>query len=528
MSSHLINTLSKEAEIYLLTYRENQSAAFLLSNISNHYQIDRKELLSIFSNKLFTDALALEKFYKTLEPILNEQWDEIINYSNDLVGTYITSALANNSEKINGTCFNSSGVIQFNNFWSMYLNEYLTHESTSPIHLSTLYHQMCQRKISTSGNKIKVNFELTSESLANFELFKSNLINKNPNTKLVALQAKSAKQSKELSSSNLIHIAELISRSHEFALIILSSPDEHEIELTREIEQKCQHSQTLRLVCSLEEASHILMNVDVLITPDTAMKHLADLVDCPSIEISLGESDFTKYSSTLDGSLIVSDNLYERDFKTSKTSILPADIYATLLYFFSKSKRIAPNLSTGVSLYTVKNQNGNIYHQYTCGSIHQETEFRKIITHEFLNTHFQNQKCTLSIENLPFNPTQLDGLCSFEKQRLTQISKDLLGTIRILLQGLDNKRNARDFFIAVDKLITHSENKSILQSALVHFRYKIESLETNTIEASAKSLELILYQLKDQIQFAISTLQEIEKLSHEKRKTEFQQRESNA
>jgi len=97
----LINSLTadQETSVSLLVYGDSKAAANNLKNVAHQYVIDRKEIITLKTNKLFSDGFALEQLFITMAAIKSQQWDEIINFSNDMVGAYLTSYLKSSSKK---------------------------------------------------------------------------------------------------------------------------------------------------------------------------------------------------------------------------------------------------------------------------------------------------------------------------------------------------------------------------------------------------------------------------------------------
>jgi hypothetical protein len=87
--------------------------------------------------------------------------------------------------------------------------------------------------------------------------------------------------------------------------------------------------------------------------------------------------------------------------------------------------------------------------------------------------------------------------------------KDLLGTLRSLLQGQENKKASRDFVNNLSKLIAHSDDDSIVQIPVTMFKTKIESINAKTFEENTKEVELLLYNLKSDIQKVLHCIKKL-------------------
>ena len=70
-TAHLINSLTANGEnqVSLLTYKESAKASENLKNVTNLFEIDRKEIITLKTNKLFSDGFALEQLYQQLSGI---------------------------------------------------------------------------------------------------------------------------------------------------------------------------------------------------------------------------------------------------------------------------------------------------------------------------------------------------------------------------------------------------------------------------------------------------------------------------
>ena len=97
-----------------------------------------------------------------------------------------------------------------------------------------------------------------------------------------------------------------------------------------------------------------------------------------------------------------------------------------------------------------------------------------------------------------------------EKGIVTNVMKDILGTLRSLLQCAENRKSSRDFVMNLGKLITHLESESLVQIPVSMFKSKIESINVKTFEENAKEVEVLLYELKSDMQKILQCLKELE------------------
>jgi hypothetical protein len=111
--------------------------------------------------------------------------------------------------------------------------------------------------------------------------------------------------------------------------------------------------------------------------------------------------------------------------------------------------------------------------------------------------------------------------CNQEKALITDVMKDLLGTLRSLLQSLETKRSSRDFIINLGKLISHCETESVTQIATIMFKAKLEGINAKTFEENAREVETLLYELKSNLQKNLSCIKALEEKLAMAKKEEF-------
>ena len=110
-------------------------------------------------------------------------------------------------------------------------------------------------------------------------------------------------------------------------------------------------------------------------------------------------------------------------------------------------------------------------------------------------------------------------------ENLTQVMKDLLGALRTLLQSQENRKSSKDFVMNLGKLISHSENSSLVQIPLLMFKAKIESITAKTFEENTKEVEVLLYELKSDIQKILKSIRQLGDKASTQRKVDFMNRE---
>ena len=259
----------------------------------------------------------------------------------------------------------------------------------------------------------------------------------------------------------------------------------------------------------------VLMNIDLLVTPDTAIKHVADLTDTAVLEVSLGHAPFLKQGSYAKDSLILTDVISNREFTKGNveraTAITAQDIMASILYSLTQSNNIKPRLSKDVTLYQASFDQMGIRYTPVAGTINTSIEIHRLMSRQLINAMFEQDTDALIYRDVCCLDLKTASEWSqLEKVVVTNVMKDILGTLRSLLQCAENRKNSRDFVTNLGKLISHAESESLVQIPTTMFKSKIEGINAKTFEENIKEVEMLLYELKSDMQKILQCLNELE------------------
>ncbi len=529
-SGHLINSLvaTQENTVSLLVYKESSLAAQNLKNISSLHTIDRKEIITLKTNKLFSDGFALEQLFNQLEEIKMTKWDEIINYSNDIVGAYLCSYLRNSTAKMVGVHFSQERNIVTNNDWEILFNDILPVVKYAPVHFVDCYHKMMECALNREGEKLITNPENNALAFSNISTIRKNQKGSERTAKVIGIQLKTADTSKDIPENIIAELILMLKNNIELVPVLLIAPIDEERRYAKEINDKFDNSLVV-IEADLTAIASVLMNIDLLITPDTAIKHIADLAETPVLEISLGHAPFLKQGSYSAGSLILTDIITERNFTKSEQTdssncnyITAQDIVATVLYFFSKSKTLRPNLSNDVTLYTCTFDKLGARYSVVAGTVDAQTEIHRLMSRQLINILYDhNESMEIYDDITDFGMVAGSTWSAKEKSNVTNVMRDLLGTLRSLLQSMENKKGSRDFVMNLGKLIAYTETNSLVQIPVAMFKTKIESIKAKTFDDNAKEVEVLLYDLKSDIQKVLHCIKQLEDKISAQRKADF-------
>lgn len=531
-TGHLINSLVATSgnAVSLLVYKESAKAAINLKNVTNLHLIDRKEIITLKTNKLFSDGFALEQLFTQLREIKNQKWDEIVNYSNDMVGAYICSYLRNSSEKVIGVHFNKNRNIITDNDWELLFNDILPVVEYAPLHFVDCYHKMLGISHNREGENLITSSNHNATAFSNISSIRKNLGTSESTTKIVGIQLKTSDLAKDIPEETILELLSLFKGTPELIPILLIAPTEEERKYADEINEKF-NNEIAVVEADLQAIASVLMNIDILITPDTAIKHIADLTETPVLEVSLGYAPFLKQGSYSLGSLILTDIIIERNFtktgnpKSIKTNIKAQDIMSSILYFFTKAKNIRPRLSNDVTLYTCSFDQLGARYTVVAGSVNAQAEIQRLMSRQLINVVYDhNESAEIYSDITDFGSSAATIWCKNEKSNLTNVMKDLLGTLRSLIQSQENRKNSKDFVLNLGKLISYSESSTIMQIPVMMFKTKIESINAKTFEENAKEVEILLYELKSDIQKVLQCIKQLEDKIVIQKKDDFMNR----
>lgn len=515
-TAHLINSLTacEKNQVSLLTYKESSKASCLLKNVNHIFEIDRKGLIILKTNKLFSDGFAFEQLFNQLEVVKNQEWDQIINYSNDVVGAYLSSYLKESCKQIIGVHYNPQRNIVIQNEWELLFNDVLPVVKYAPIHFVDCYHKMAGISLYKDGEKLNTNPKYNEMAFNNINAVKKSHNNVEGQSKAIGIQIKTADPSKDISEETLHELISLIRSHDELIPFLLIAPNDLERKMASELNDA--HNNDLVVVeADLQAMASVLMNMDMLITPCTAIKHIADLTETPVLEISLGHAPFLKQGTYSRDSLILTDVISNRKFTKSdhefQTSITALDIMSCMLYMLTRSKAIKPRLSSNVTLYQPSFDQMGIRYTPIAGTISTEIEIHRLMSRQLISTWIENNSSMDTYEdvcNLDLNIAT--EWTNSEKVIVTNVMKDILGTLRSILQSVENKNSAKNFVTNLGKLISHIQSESLVQIPVSIFKSKIESINVATFQENAKEVEILLYELKSDMQKILQCLQKLE------------------
>ncbi len=532
-SAHLTNSIIKNdamTRVSYLVFDEFKQAAECLNNIHKIFTIPRKQIITFYKNPIYSAGFGINELEKTLRPLIEIPWSNVINFSNDKVSTYLTSYITKSIHtSFTGIRFTEKQTIEYSDPWANVYNDIVTSYLPSPINIVDVVHLQSKLHYITEGEKIKTNPEHNETVFNNFKkLRESNRNREGYSNKIVGIQIKASVKSKDIPSKIIVQLLKIYLDTPSLIPVLLLAPTDQERELANKI-NKSLDKKIINIEADLIALPSVIQNLDIIITPDTSVKHLSDILNTPCLEISLGPSSLFQQGTCNPHSKILSYRVDQRNFSyntnlnkfVDQESLDPKDI-------FKCSQVILGNLNidstfdqkTQWTLYTPIKDSLGTFLANKSGFINLDIEMRRLLARQLLSKIF---KGSLSLEIFKyiiftFDESKLQKWIENEKVYIASTTKDLLSTLRSLIQTQENMKKGQSFVISLGKLLDHCQKKSLSAIPILLFRGRLESLTPQSIEDNFKEVENLLYKLKDNMQSAIFCLKELESAIMEKKR----------
>lgn len=531
-SAHLINSIksnSPSAEIHLLCYEECISAAKIIKGINKVHTINRKKIVSFFKNPIYSDGLAFNEFEKELSVLRSGTFDQIINYSNDLVTTYITSYLDEENDKWAGIKFSNAQTVRYSSQFSLVLNDILTTTPFTPFSFNDIYHHILGITLAPvpSEGCIRSNKGHDQTALNNLNRLRSMKSKDQSSVSIVGVQICSSSESKDIPQSTIIEAIKLINETDNMVPILLIAPNANERKRSNQINELFENK-LVSVESDFIALPSVLKNLDILLTPDTSVKHLADLLKIPVVEVSLGEAPFLKQGSINTKSIIISESAHKR-LTTGEHDSIPNIRGAFLLEVIKATLGIIDldkvSDDENFCLYKPTALSDGVFTTAIRGRFSPQFETKRLLSRAII------QKTLLgtidqSVFEILYNTvskSEITDLINKEKTNLSILTKELLSTLRGLIQTQENRSKAPMFIESLERLLSKSFDNNLSSLPALTFRAKIESLSSSNLEDNFKEVEGLLYSLKDNVQHALFTLQRAEEFGYAVKKVRVQQ-----
>jgi ADP-heptose:LPS heptosyltransferase len=284
MATPAVNLLkSRGYEVHMLINKNFRQVTPLLRGVKHVHTLDRKaiEMALVEPNHAIFEGY--DRLRHLIEQLTNESFDCVVNLThNQLAGRF--TPLIPAPEHIGLQIVGDD--VAFGSPWFRYLNRLPTTMALDHFHLSDIF----QFALGAESAKAGYSLQQTPAGKSEWTTARQHL-----GSQLVLVQPFSSEVKKQWDESLLIRcLLEFERQNPAFQVVLLGAPFEEEPLWSLHSRMKAQGSRSRTVLLSLEGAFSALCEARLLMTTDTAIKHLAAATVVPVVEIALGSSDPSK------------------------------------------------------------------------------------------------------------------------------------------------------------------------------------------------------------------------------------------
>ena len=511
-SAHLISSIKESnphSQVHYITFKENLKALNILNNVDEVHTIDRKKITAFFSNAIYSDGLAFNELEQSLSRVRVGNHDQIINYSNDRLSTYLASYLSEGEENYNGIRFSSINTVEYSSDTAILFNDIETSYAPTPFNFNDCYHKLLGLTQAQSSDAIIFNSEHDNKAKEGLELLRLSKRSDQGNGLIVGIQVTSSTPSKDISHGSLIGLIGQLQDNPRTIPVLLVSPAASEKEKVDELNAYFSN-ELISIESDFSALPSVLKNLDLLVTPDTSVKHLADLTQTLCIEVSQGESPFLKQGTIGTRNYILtsepSQRAYTKHIK-EKQCITDEDIFSACIELLKLDGDVSYNKET--IIYRPLKLNGGTYYMPIKGEINNRFELRRFFSRTIIEKNYFdyfNQNSFMKMISV-FDETEIKEFIRDEQESVGKVMKDLLATLRSLIQLQENNKNASGFISSLEQLISNAFHSELSAVSVLDFRARIEAITSSDLKTNLKETESLLYALKGQLKNTLTILQ---------------------
>ena len=517
--AHAINSLKEKysnSQISLLVFKESLQAAKVLKNINGVFSIDRKKILSLLRKDIYSDGLSINNFLSDTSALEKKRWDFIFNYSNDTVSSYITSFLTeDNDAKFVGVKIGNSGDVEYSNHWSKIFNEFIVQHQQSPFPLAHCYAQILSSPVEIDvKDSLLINKKHDQVVEKHFSLLRDET---GKQKKIVGIVVSASTPQKSIPEETLFKVLNELYKEKHIAPTIIHAPVKSEKDIIKRLIKRLKKN-VVTIECDLIAAISVIRHCDVLITPDTSLKHIADLVGTPSVEVSLSEAPLFKQSTLFGKSLILSAPIYERRFNSSYSDNMISfhDIVVACKHILFHSG--LGKLSEDVVAYKPVYDRLGPYIKILYGKSNIFDEITRIMLRHFIYKSFHDRESVINTNDvLKYGESCVRNWTRLHK---SEISKSINTVVRIFSIIENVKHNKQEFIPAINSLLKDGEQFSLAGLCVSLFKGFLENLSGPSVDNNLFNFKSNLRKLKENLKTADSFIEEVEGRCFRKRDVE--------
>ncbi len=494
-----IKSQHPHSNISLLCFEEFSSVTKLIPSLKNVYTINRNSLNTLTKGQLYNTGFAIEELRAKLVSVAKENWDRVINITNDRASAHLCSwLLAQNSKsKIKGIRVDDNNLVVASDFWSLTYNDVLTKTvNNSPLNFRDVWSRMTGVE-ELEPAKLLTNARNEETVSRNFDTIRKT------KGSVVGIQVHCSVKDKGFTDEFVVELCDQYSAKN-ISPVLLIAPNKEERSRSRNIAEACL-TKPIVIECDFIALSSVVKNLDLVVTPDTVTKHFADAQNTPCLEISLGSSPVFKQATMNPNSLLVVSNC-----RTLRSVNIPFVLEATAALL--TNNRNARFTSPQANVYSPRRLNGQTVYVTKTSTSNDEVELERhsqtLLLNRIANINNTNSDdiTSIAIESVN-NPVTAKAWANKTSDAISNQTREVLHAIRSLLQVKENPKKVSSFVEALDRVLNVTDTLTTASLSSIIFRSKLESLPPANFNENARVIESLLFELKANLQTSQSLVQ---------------------
>ncbi len=268
------------AELHVLINSQFKSVASMMPFIDQFHFFDRNSLQSGLGEGDTALLHSFDLLKGTVDQLNSQKFDRVYNFTHNSLSAWLIS-LIECKEKI-GLTYDQAAQAHFGSNWFSYLNHQTEFEGKDVFHYSDVF----QFSVTHSGKRSSLALKETVSGRAEASRLRAN------RDDIVFIQALSSDPKKDWGVERWkTFVTEFAQFHKEATFMFLAAPNEADQLRAIVSEINASGISAEIAVCSLEGALSLLQEGRLLMTADTAIKHIASATQIPMVELCLGSSD---------------------------------------------------------------------------------------------------------------------------------------------------------------------------------------------------------------------------------------------
>ncbi len=268
------------AELHVLINSQFKSVTSLLPFVDQFHFLDRNNLQSGLGEGDTALLHSFDLLKETVDQLNSKKFDRLYNFTHNSLSAWLSS-LIDSKEKI-GLSYDQAAQAHFGSNWFSYLNHQTEFEGKDVFHYSDIF----QFSVTHSNKRSSLALKETVSGRAEASRLRAN------REDIVFIQALSSDPKKDWGVERWKKFVSEFAQFHkEATFMFLAAPNEAAQLASIVNELAASGIRAEIAVCSLEGALSLLQEGRLLITADTAIKHIASATQIPMVELCLGSSD---------------------------------------------------------------------------------------------------------------------------------------------------------------------------------------------------------------------------------------------